>query len=537
MVELSPHMLELLHRMDDHAVGGRHISAGIPSFDAKETRRELMDLEKWSTWEGVHFNPTRDAIWKLARNGADIEVPSYVEDVVGQMDFDFYEKDGAPKVKNPPTWQDIIEKMKEVGAPLPYCVVPSGTPGNFHMLWIFDRPKTRGHFQSNPDILAYWGADARFRNSTSRNPEFRVHNPDPAGNVTHWWPEWADEIHVVEHIEDMVGVEYYVNIDDSYAEKPRTKVAKTIKRHRERLAKERLTYPKLLARMAGATDGDGRFELLCNYTTYHIAKFYREHGRAALRPEVHDIVAEGNARFAEPMSVRRFAYITNYWGVLKQEEFIGHQYRAGMRNFKARESKLETMAFYFHILDLREELRKFEDGEAYSLTPDKLRRAVEFTERRKHRGLITTKYVAHVADVWTEEKVDEETGEVTPPELAVRRLVKLLSHGVERGYRREDMEEGYAQLQRDIDAKRISDDNYAGVDSTTLTETSSENSVTESTNPCEIGLFTRRSTNGARHHASQIRDLAYASCGGRASDRLSPSEQLCAVGDSSPPPW
>lgn len=380
---------------------------GLPLMSEPSRKRTPIEYDyQWTEYEGVHLNPKDRGI-----------------DVVRVMDFDMYNKDGTPKTKNPQTIHQILDRMRAENVPLPYCLVPSGTSGNWHMIWTLEMPVERGTMYSDRDIDSHWGADRRFSNSLSRNPFYWSAHPHPDGRKTIWWPEYSD----VQPEELISEDQLRGNMADSYAfteemKRPKKGGSPAPTRKQTRSSNEDyihrpMTLSQLVKLMKGAVDGESRFQKLSRWMNIHVSRRVRE-AKTFLSPEeISELLQQGNALFAEPLEPHRLKYIQEYWTPERQVGLSQRQIIAGNNNLLSKQASVTANLQWQACRNIEDNLMKKKLGEDYHLTPEQEQRSNEFLARADIRIKFmhckpTREYTAYVFGKFSEH-IDTETGEVT----------------------------------------------------------------------------------------------------------------------------
>lgn len=430
---------QLLYLLDDYSVGGSVVTPSVESYDnLRELRRPITSPEDWMHKEGVHFNPSSRSI-ESSYKYLGISAPTQMIDRVVVMDFDVYSKEGTLK-GHETTPQLVIEKMKELVVPLPYCYSYSGTPGNFHMMWVLDKPTPRGTTGFIREVYRFWGADPNFKNSTMRNPIFRYFNPNMEGQTTHWWTEWTDSLPTISSERDLApkGLDQTLlvppvtrKIEDSEGAS-RNKVLSG-----DGLFRHKMTDHALESTMAKAVDADGRFFLLKSWVMRQVWK----HGGGIPFQEVLALAKKGNSMFKEPMSFHRVLAIAKYWTLDKQSRHIHRQTKAGDSEHN-RNLHRESLKHYFEVIDFRD---MASNSSPESWPVDMRVRDSQFSGTKKAKnGSITYEYLAWMFHYEDKEIVWKSTGEihvVTP----TNQMRNMLKHGAKKGYSREAYEEVLAE--------------------------------------------------------------------------------------------
>lgn len=441
--------LQFLHLIQDRVVGGTHTTPGIPEFSKIKTpRTALLTLDDWTSYEAVHINAARGSLQSAFKNSnLGTPVISTLWDRVLIMDFDIYQKDGTLRSPDeiPITPESIITRLKVEGRPLPFCYAYSGTPGNFHMIWVYDTPQVRSSTMlDSRGITAYWGADPKFTNSTIRNPIYRALHPNSAGQGTHWWTEWSDSVPTLHNKLDLAPQGVWANtsskVGNSNKQSKKLDKEPTHRSPRGRF-KARLSYPALVQLMMGAKDGDGRWCMLRSWIIRHINEHIASTGRCLSYLQLQEIIQEGNDLFGESVSSYRKKALAAYWTPKQQWAYVNRQKAAGENNWRAQFTHRVAIKKYFEIIDMKELLTKHkEDPQAHPLSDDLAQRANLYPDRKYHGSTPIASYVAWMIG-YTGEYIDELTGELTVGPSPYRYVRDRLGNGRRLGYTRREYEE------------------------------------------------------------------------------------------------
>lgn len=429
MDELPILIEDFLDVLNDYAVGGTMVSPGLATYHHKSRlRTALSTREDWANNEGVHINPSKDSRATALRGIGLKDDEKYYEDRVVLLDFDIYNKDGSLKAENPQTPQEVMNRLVTGGFPLPYYWLESGTPGNFHMVWVLKVPALRE--DARPwvkEAYHYWGADTRYTNSTMRNPVYlSLHEPDKV----HWWPEWSAERPLLEDVSQLLPSDYEVPLDTPHYQRP-ADYRPTYK------YRTRMSLSQLEGSMRGAHDTEGRWHLLDSWVRRHIMKHHQTTGRTLHPKKVAEVVAQGNALFAEPLEARRIDSLLNYWSMAKQRWYISRQKAAGDNNEQAKYTHADAVVRYYEMVDFKEDLEKFLRGDNHNLGPTTVDRDQQFTGRKAStKGQACYAYVAWMMGLSDSETVNLKTGEVTEV-TGANQVKNLLANGKRAGYTRE----------------------------------------------------------------------------------------------------
>ena len=445
--QIPDEALQMLHLLGDYAVGGPHITPGTESFQHLKVKRQALKTPSdWATFEAIHINAAARSL-QAAYETLGMERPSSATlyDRVLLMDFDVYDKSGQAKgvVITP---QEVLARLKAEGVPLPYCYSYSGTPGNFHMLWIFRVPVIRQRtMHLLRGLYSYWGADPAYTNSTMRNPIYRCVNPNSAGEGTHWWTEWSETTPLIDRATDLAPHHLTLPLEGDTSAK-----ASKLSRNSEKKAtlapsskfKSRLTDQALEDLMNGAVDGEGRWYLLRSWVIRHINKYFKLSGKPLPASAVQEVISEGNAKFGEPVGPHRVKELTTYWTAKQQWHYVLRQRRAGEHNDYARASHQAALTRYFEIIDMRDSLEKTLSDSAYKLPPHLQELDKLYDGNRVGRnGKITHTYVAWMLGIEERDVIDKDTGEILSTVSPQNQVKNILASGRRGKYTRAEYEE------------------------------------------------------------------------------------------------
>lgn len=439
---------EFLDILQDHAVGGKFLTPGIMSYSNMNVKRTaLLTPADWAKYEGVHVNAAKssltaaykDAGWSLKT------LPRTLYDRVLVLDFDIYNKDGSlSEGQEPITPKSVIERLKSEGRPLPFCYTYSETKGNFHMIWVYDKPQIRAKDnQIAKGIAAYWGADTMFTNSIMRNPIYRTLHLNTHNQGTHWYTEWTDTSPRLQKKEDVAPVWEKV-AEKGLLAKP-LQLNKEIKKTLRRGCKYgkfqfRLSDAALHAIMATAKDGDGRWYMLRSFITRKIMQVWREAARVLTASEIRAVVDEGNSMFAEPMCNRRKASLAVYWTTKQQYAYVNRQKAAG-DNWYTRMRHRQGVVFYFQVIDMKKHLADhLADPIAHPLTDEQQELSDRFTGRKYHGKVPILSYIAWMLQVEPTYKTDPGTGEMTVAVTPTARVKSIIGNAYSQKWDREEYE-------------------------------------------------------------------------------------------------
>ena len=429
-----------LHHINDYSVGGEFVTPGIESYSfLQQRRRALACPEDWLYNEAVHINPAaaslRTAFDSLGWRDKDVPDDIYVRVVL--LDFDIYDKNGqARSMFRRITPESLIDLLNETGYPLPYCIVKSGTPGNFHALWVLKTPMARSkNREFLPNIYTYWESDLNYTNSTMRNP---IHAEQWLGTTT-WWTAWSDTPPLLDHPSDLLP-EGFILADRDICEEfhnPARKNSK-IKRSKRGLLLPRMSEEQLLEAMKIARDGDGRWYLLRSWMNRAIFRRFQETDRPYSPSEIEYLANSGNQIFSEPMTVARVQKLASYWSPQQQVRYVARQRRAGHCSDRSWAMHKEAVIKHFRAKDLQALLKACylegtQEVPAHLQERDRAYTGPRVTPNRR----ITSAYLAWMLGVEDKDVVDPATGEVLRTIPAAKQVVHALAEGKRKGYERE----------------------------------------------------------------------------------------------------
>lgn len=434
-VRLPAEAEELLHLLDDYAVGGSYVTPGTPSYaNLKTNRVALSTREDWISMEAVHLNAAgRSRANAYADLGKRYDPSAPQMDRVLLMDFDIYTKVGTLKVEEALTPEIVLERLKAAGVTMPYCYSLSGTPGNFHMLWVLETPSVRQSTMTQlKGIYSYWGADTAFTNSTMRNPLYALAE-------THFWPEWVDEVPLLPSIADMVPTGFLPALPEKAPVRKKAP-RRASSPSNETLFRVRLSDSALEDRMSKAVEGNGRWYLLRSWIARKIMDVYRRLGKVFTNIEIETLVHEGNEMFQEPMDERRTNILIKYWTVDQQWYYVMRQRKAGLANYKADQMHREAVIKYFTAIDTRDVLTKYHRGEEVEISRELMDRINNYSGDRisPKSKQIRRSYLAYVLNLQPKDVIDKDTGEVLRVVSPERQLEKILVKGRQKEYSREE---------------------------------------------------------------------------------------------------
>lgn len=470
--EVSPYMMKMLEISNSEVfVNGEPCSVvsddrphpiyTLPDRENPKSARYALTPYTLVHHSGIHFNPKQfrpvpksDAVDEIVASkgqGPDLQDHFLV------MDFDTYEKDGKTLTgkREPESMFDLIARMKSEGVPLPYCAVPTSTPGNFQLVWVLEHPTIRILCNTLKPIVTYWGGDPGFTNAVAWNPEYRVHHPqDRTGDVTHWWAEWTDTLPVLPYQSKLAGPGYRAADEEARTGTPTTPEAQRI----QAVLKESKGYRKEPWRsmpLGDMVDGDRRKLRLADILRQAIAEGIREGLHSVPVDQLRQTAEEINQQFGQPLSDTEIASVVEPWTPRKQHDFIRDQKYARSRNYASTREHLLTELKWLKVchvarhlaeregLDVHKYTDPFGDMEVTTIHPDAGRwfdvvRAEQYPGRKVYRRQLTWDYIAWVAGYVTEETTED--GEVTrkPDGDGCKRLYH---RAADRGY----SVEGYLQ--------------------------------------------------------------------------------------------
>lgn len=419
VADLPDEAREFLELTNDHVVGGRFITPVFDDYSVKTSkRRAAFTLQDWASADAIHLNSSS----KLSQT---IKAPtSKPVNRVVMLDFDIYGKPNSPDPKDAPTPQGVINNLKVAGAPLPQCWMPSGTPGNFHMFWVYRTPVPRSMHGLREAARSH-GADERYTNSTMRNPIKATLDPD---RECHWWTEWTDESPLLDDISQIVLGE-----DIKEPSTPsESKVRKGSKSTYGRFTFN-LTSRKLQELMRTSSDGDGRWFMLRSYFTQKLWEVHTREGRTLTTQEVETTLKQGNKLFREPMETRRAMEAKKYWTPSRQRAYVRRQTRAWQNNLHAKQAHEEAVEKFRQAMNYRDYLVRVSQGEEV-MTAEEQELDAQFKGRRiSNYGVPTFRWQAWMMQMEESETVNPTTGEVStvPPDIVLKNLI---SNGKKRGY-------------------------------------------------------------------------------------------------------
>lgn len=451
-----------LKRLNDYAVGGDSITPAILSYSHMDDVRVALTSEgEWQGHEGVHLNPSGRSLKTASFGVGKAVLPGATYyDRVFLMDFDIYRKDGSLKAIEETTPERVLERLRQEDAPLPFCYTYSGTPGNFHMFWIYTEPQPRHRDMTLPRaVYNYWGADPGFTNSVMRNPIYREAVPTPSGQGTHWWPEWSKTEPTLRHLSELYvrltpsvpDYGYIGELEALYENQPGNWAP--VPQGYAPTFQTRLSDAALVKLMRETQPGEGRWRILCRWVRRQVLKHFKIKNKPMTKAELRDKIDEGNSLFEDPVYFLRVREIEDYWTIPKQWAYVNRQRAAGANGGnsprtgsspRSRKMHADSLMFYFEIQDLREVLEEYVEGglDTEGMTKDLLARDREFTGQRKARnGKLRLEYVAFMARVEPKETIDPHTGEVTGVVTPEAQLKNLLAHGSRMKYSREEYNE------------------------------------------------------------------------------------------------
>ena len=433
----------LLTALDDYSVGGRSVTPAAPSYSNLKVKRVGIKTEDdWTLFEAVHINPARKSL-RTACESLGVEFDSsLMDDRVLLLDFDNYSKDGIIKVPEATSPHQLIHRLKSLGMPLPYCIMQSGTPGNFHALWVYKTPQDRNVNKYHLRLASlYWGSDPEYTNSTMRNPLYlEAHQ---RGRVT-WWTSWASMEPLLGSAGDLVPRGFEAEV---------RKKSKTVKNSTNLWVpsnrgnfKDRLSDSQLEAVMREATDGSGRWHMIKSWIIRRINESIINNERPLNSKEVWEALQQGNSLFAEPMDNRRLEEIKKYWSEARQKSYFDRQTIAGSSNYQAKENHEEALKRYFYVLDFKTDLEHHTKVAIGELTPELQALDRQYEGKRvAPRGGLCYDYIAWMLQVQPKLVVDPSTGEVLKEISPATQVKNILVNGKRYGYTREE----YLELTND----------------------------------------------------------------------------------------
>lgn len=432
---LTPEASQFLNLIGDYSVGGPHVTPGVEAYsNLREYRKALRFPEDWLYNEAVHINAAECSLSTAYQSLGKKSTPSPVDRVV-VMDFDNYTKEGLPKVVSPVSFESLLTTLQDMELPLPFCKVNSGTPGNFHVMWVLREPLPRGKYpQLGQTLYSYWGADAGFTNSTLRNPVYAEKWLD----ATTWWNQWTDTPPLLDSPLDLLPS--HMVPEDMEKEQVSEIIKQISVTHPSKhgLYTPRMTEEQLEAAMARARDGDGRWYLLRAWMNRKIfAHFLRSD--SPLRSElVSSLVRQGNHKFKEPMSSSRIRRMELYWTPQNQVRYVARQRSAGRTSERSWANHRSAVIRYFEALDMKTLLTDFTSGGG-ELPEELVSRDLLFNGDRvaSRSRRLSLSYLAWMLGVEDEDVLDPSTGEVLKTVTAPNKVKYLLANGKRNGYTRE----------------------------------------------------------------------------------------------------
>lgn len=414
-----------LSRLDDYSLGGRHVTPATDSYtDLKHRRVGIGNLDDWNRYEAIHLNPAEKSLQTAYHHLRIRErAPKSTDDRVLVMDFDNYTKAGRAKVDRVITIEKLIERADWEELPLPYCIIKSETPGNFHAIWVLAHALPR---KFSAEILStlyrQWGSDERFTNSTMRNPLF--YEGQMEGNSSDkvlWWDQWAIEEPLLRYPADLLltpaeGVKKY-------------KAPERTPAHLMGKFKFRLTRTQLEDIMMESGIGDNRFLQLRSWGNHFVMENWD--GQAITSRSLSRALNKANKLFKDPLETWRVREIVKYWTPYQQEGYIKRQYSAG-KSYSHDRLHEDAVVKYFETKDMRDRLDAFLRGSEGSLTASEVSRLESFTERKQAPNKLPTRaLIAYMLEL-------ETNSDGTSPVNQVR---ATLSNGALLGYDYEEYKE------------------------------------------------------------------------------------------------
>jgi hypothetical protein len=280
------------------------------------------------------------------------------------------------------TRDEIIEELPD-GI---FCMVPSTTPGNWHVWYLLHEPIWDSQEKLMKPHYALWGADTNYSSNTlAHNPVRRSLVPQPHGAVTWWNPCLADGEFPFVRLEDLRHPEGDTQVQSAPRE---IRVVPELS--------GRVDLGELVEHMADMREGDGRMHHLYLYIQKVGCARRRALGRDLTFEEVMQIGREANSIFVVPKSPEQVEYQVRYF--LNREPWSLQAWRAENANLRQHDEAVER---FFEVLDQLELLKDLNHQAVPMVTPDtslfsdeELARADTYAGRRG-----TTSHLAYVLGV------------------------------------------------------------------------------------------------------------------------------------------
>lgn len=415
MVSKSTQFLEYL---DDHAVGGSVLTPAVESYSQLNRKRVgLITVEDWKCMEAVHINPGPKSLLD-AYESAHLDPDIRLNDRVLVMDFDNYDSQGKLKSQVLVTLPDVLSRLRELSFTLPFCAIQSGTPGNFHLMWVYTEPYNRKYTQRIfRHVYEYWGADTKFNNSVMRNPLYLdTHFP---GSVS-WWDEWADSAPLLAHPLDL--------LPDDFDARQLSPTTGSRKEHRGKY-KPRMSEKSLVEAMTGAGAGDNRWKMLNSWIIRKIWDTTENLDRFLGRTEVRELAAEGNGLFAEPLPESAVRGIEKYWTRSQQMWYCRRQLAAGAKKVEQGHAR----AKFIQVSRMKETLEAHLVS-GIPLPSELLPLDATYSGRKlAPKKSVCYPYLAHMLDFDDKEYIDVRTGEIRTI-TAANQVKNILGDGKRAGF-------------------------------------------------------------------------------------------------------
>lgn len=383
-----------LSDIGDYAVGGDVVTPVLMQ-DGNWTGKRvgLKTLEEWTLKEFVHLCPG-PSVERSVMEGLGLE---YDDDTprwrTFVLDFDVYGKDG--EAKGPAfTADEVIESMREAGVPLPYACVPSGTPGNFHLVFVFRDAQTAVPGSRRNACVNMWGSDPGFTYGLSRNPVYYSYHPASGGRRTRWWIEWSAEAPYIDSVDDLIPD----------GQTPSTKLKKShVSYSGDRGGtwdrwRPHMTLLQLTENIKGAKDGDGRWKMLRSMLTRTIYAYTRDTGEYLTRTQRFEVLQAYNALLEEELPYSGLVNLADYYNKKQMRKLVHRMSKAGQCRSNVR-AKTASVIRYFKLAHMREQVTAMCLGKIPWLTSEMEERFHSF-ERYKplNQGRATARFLAHVLD-------------------------------------------------------------------------------------------------------------------------------------------
>ena len=415
---VSKYAQQMVEFLDDYAVGGKCVTPATESYqDLHHRRVALRSMDDWESMEAIHLNPAKKSLEAAYRSiHLSESLPGKFIDRAVVLDFDNYSKDGRLKVKRAVTPDSLLEQMRSMSVPLPFCYIESHTPGNFHFVWIYKFPKPRdGSMHYLRKVYSYWKADVKYTNSTMRNPVYmEQHHP---GSV-HWWHEWSEEPPLLNSLDQLLPIEFPEAVSSKFNSTSTHSIPSDKGRYNSGMS-----LSQLESQMRQARDGDGRWYLLKSWVSRKVTLKFQQSDSSFSIQEMWDVVNTGNEILLEPMDIRRVDIMARWWTSKRQGSYGRRQINAGLGNYAIMQKHKEAVIRYFDILEFKACLEAYREY-SIELPEPYYSRDVQFSGRKRAPRGFTHDYIAHMLGVEDSEDIDPSTGEVL---IKVTRESKIAS--------------------------------------------------------------------------------------------------------------